>query len=373
MKERSGVGQYVFHLLDSLGKGNQGHEYLLFYVSVRQQLNSLPVSCRNVSVKRVLYPRRLLHLATGLGRWDLPGFDRLIGSVDVCHWPNYILLPGGTARQIITICDLTFLLFPAYHPWARVKALAGGIARSASRADAIIVVSEHTKRDVIKYLGVPEEKIRVVYCAASSHFRFIASEARRSVLSKYHLPLDGYLLYVGNIEPRKNLTRLLEAYSLLKARGGCRLPLIFSGGGGWKNTDIYRRVSELSLEKDVRFLGYVPDEELPALMSGAELFVYPSLYEGFGLPPLEAMACGTPVVTSNVSSIPEVVGDAALMVDPYDVEGLAEAMQRALMDKDLREDMRIKGLARAKLFSWERTACETLKVYEEVHAKGRLG
>ena len=180
------------------------------------------------------------------------------------------------------------------------------------------------------------------------------------------------MLFVGNIEPRKNLTRLVEAYALLLRRSHYRGPLILAGGQGWRNSEIFRCVEELELEKHVKFLGYVPDDVMPALMSGAEIFIYPSLYEGFGLPPLEAMACGTPVITSNVSSLPEVVGDAALMVDPHDVVALADAMHRVLTDRELREEMRRRGLERANEFSWEETARQTLRVYEEVHAKGTL-
>jgi glycosyltransferase involved in cell wall biosynthesis len=365
LKERSGIGQYVFHLVDNLVKLPSEHEYLLFYAS-RHRLQSVPVAHGSVAVKHIPCPSRLLHLASGLGRWQLPGFDRLLGPLDVCHWPNYMLVPGSAGRQIITICDLTVLLFPDYHPWSRVQAFTKGIARSVAQADAVIVISEHTKRDVQKYLGVPEEKIRVVYCSASSHFRELSPEEKQPTLAKYHLPVKGYILYVGNVEPRKNLVRLLEAYSALRTKDMCAVPLVIAGGEGWKNTDMYRKVEELSLDRHIRLLGYVPDESLPALMSGARLFVYPSLYEGFGLPPLEAMACGTPVVTSNVSSIPEVVGDAALMVDPYDVDELAETMRKVLQDERLREEMRRKGLVRAKLFSWEETARNTRRVYEEV-------
>ena len=313
---------------------------------------------------------RSLHLATGLGRWNIPRCWQPFEAVDVFHWPNFLLIPGVSGKQVITIYDLTFLLFPEYQPWLRGMGLAKGIAQSADRADMIIAISNHTKRDLVTHLGVSEKKIRVIHCAVSRAFRPIESSAIRPVLAKYGLPHDGYLLYVGNIEPRKNLVRLLQAYSLMKGRGTFCHPLILCGGSGWKNKEVYDCVQRLSLDKEVKFIGYVPDEDLSVLMSGATLFVYPSLYEGFGLPPLEAMACGTPVVTSNSSSIPEVVGDAALMVDPHDVEGLSAAIERVLADKDLRVDLRRKGLARAKLFSWDEVALQTLQVYSEVCAQG---
>jgi len=368
LKERSGVGQYVYHLVNGLGTVDSTNEYRLFYSSLRQPIHCLPsFPYSSISSKRVRLPAKALLLATGLGRWKLPGFHRFFGSANLFHWPNYLLVPGGSGKHVITICDLTFLLFPAYHPARRVRAFTAGISRSVSRADAIIVISQHTKHDVMKYLGIPEDKIHVVYCAASPRFHPIPPHQSDPILSKYLLRREHYVLFAGNIEPRKNIMRLLEAYARLKARWTYAYPLILAGGQGWRNADIYRGVKELSLEKDVRFLGYVPDEELPALMSGAALFVYPSLYEGFGMPPLEAMACGTPVVTSNSSSLPEVVGDAALLIDPHDVEELAEGMHQALTDRELRDEMRQRGLARAKLFSWEETARQTLKVYGHVH------
>lgn len=373
LKERSGLGQYVYHLVNGLGAVDSRNEYRLIYDSFGQSIRCLPYfPYRNFSYQRIPCAVKLLKLASGLGRWRLPAFSQIFGTADIFHWPNYLLIPGGTGKHIITICDLTFLICPSYHPRFRVQAYSAGISRAASRADAILVISQQTKQDVMRYLGVAEEKIRVVYCAVSPRFRPIIPSKRQSLLSKYSIQEEKYLLFVGNIEPRKNIVRLLEAYSQLRTQWGCSFPLILAGGQGWGNTVIYKKVEELSLQKEVRFIGYVPDEDLPGLMGGAALFVYPSLYEGFGMPPLEAMACGTPVIASNSSSLPEVVGNAALMVDPHDVDGLAEAMHRALRDSALREEMRRKGLERAKCFTWEETARQTLKVYEDVHCQSNM-
>ena len=374
LKERSGVGQYLHHLIESLALVDRdNHYHMICGGSSRAEAQRLTFSFEHLSRQEVRWPRWLLQLATGIGRWPLPAFDKVIGSADLFHWPNYLMLPHSASKHVITVFDLSVLLFPGYHPWARVRAFTEGIARSAARADAIIVISEHTKRDVVKYLGVPQGKIHVVLCAAAARFRPLPSMELDRVLSKYNLEAGKYLLCVGNVEPRKNLVRLVESYDLLRRSVGREHPMVIAGGQGWHNSPIYRKVEELGLRQAVRFLGYVPDDDLPPLLNGALLFVYPSLYEGFGLPPLEAMACGTPVVASNTSSLPEVVGDAALTVDPYDVEGLTKAMEQLLTDQELRNEMRTRGLARAKLFSWERTARETLKVYEEVYAKGRLG
>lgn len=369
LHERSGVGQYVYNLVDALGAIDPKNEYILFYGMSQRWSGTLlhPFPYKNVSPKGFGWPTRLLKLVAWIGGWRVFTFDRFIGSVDVFHWPNYLLLPRRSGGQIITVHDLTFLLFPGYHPRIRVEHFARGIRRCAMQADAIIVPSLHTKRDVVNCLGVPEEKVRVICEAPSRRFRPVGAEDGRPTLARYGLPYGGYLLFVGNIEPRKNLLRLLEAYALLRRRWGYPHPLILAGGRGWRNAAIYRAVDLLGLGGVVRFLGYVPDEDLPPLMSGAALFVYPSLYEGFGLPPLEAMACAVPVVASKAASLPEVLGDAALLVDPYDVEGLAQVMRQVLSDDALRGELRRRAVERAKGFSWETTARETLEVYREVH------
>jgi glycosyltransferase involved in cell wall biosynthesis len=370
LRERSGIAQYIHHLVSALGKIDSQNQYLLGFMSGKRGQSAIPsYEYSNFSSSTVEYSSRQLQIATGLGRWRLPARCYPFDGVDIMHWPNYLVLPGVSGKQVVTICDLTFLMFPDQHPWFRAKGLSWAVRRSVAEANAVMVISECTKRDAVKYLGVPESKIHVTYCGTSSRFQPISFEQRRPVLGKYQLPTDGYLLYVGNIEPRKNLVRLVEAYALLKKQMTCQFPLILAGGAGWKNEAVHKRIEDMALGGAVRLIGYVSDEDLPAVISGATLFLYPSLYEGFGLPPLEAMACGIPVVTSNTSSLPEVVGDAAFTVDPYDVEGFTKAIGQLLTDQELQNEMRNRGLARAKQFSWERTARETLKVYEMVQAK----
>jgi glycosyltransferase involved in cell wall biosynthesis len=196
------------------------------------------------------------------------------------------------------------------------------------------------------------------------HYRPVGSEKVAAVSEKYRLP-DDYILYVGSVEKRKNLLRLLQAYAYLRDRGET-CPLVIVGIQRLNNVDVVAMLQELGLQRSVILAGYVADEDLPALYSGADLFVFPSLYEGFGLPPLEAMACGAPVVCSNAASLPEVVDDAALMVDPHNVEQLSEAMRRVLASRGLQDDLRARGLGQAKRFTWERTARETIAVYREV-------
>lgn len=246
--------------------------------------------------------------------------------------------------------------------------MAMGIRRAVEAADAVIVPSSATKSDLVAWFKLPARKVRVVPLAAGECFLPLPSQEVIPVLRRHRLPVRGYILFAGNIEPRKNLARLVEAYNILRKETRLTPLLVLVGGGGWKNQPIHRAIRASPFATDIKLLGYVSDEEISALMNGAALFSYPSIYEGFGIPPLEAMACGTPVVASNASSLSEVVGDAALLVDPSDVTGLAAAMVRILQDQTLREDLRERGFKQARQFSWEETARLTVQVYESAGA-----
>jgi glycosyltransferase involved in cell wall biosynthesis len=238
--------------------------------------------------------------------------------------------------------------------------------RFLRRAAAIIAVSENTRRDVTRLMGIPAEKIVVIHEGVNPayHGAIAAGEVAR-VRQKYHLPAR-YLLFLGTLEPRKNIGVLLEAYHALLARDDSVPRLVVAGRKGWLFEPVFQKVEALGLGERVSFTDWVPEADTPALVAGAEVFVYPSLYEGFGLPPLEAMACGTPVITSTASSLPEVVGDGGLLVDPHDAAGLAQALERLLADDALRADLRGRALARARQFTWEAAARQTLAVYAQV-------
>jgi glycosyltransferase involved in cell wall biosynthesis len=228
----------------------------------------------------------------------------------------------------------------------------------------VITDSQASKADIVRFLRVPPQKVHVVSEGVAQAFRPTSAHKVERIRGRYRLPHE-YILFVGSVEKRKNLVGLLHAYAKLTASGR-HSPLVVAGSANRRYPELSKVLQELDLEQDAIFAGYMPERDLPALYSGATLFVFPSLYEGFGLPPLEAMACGTPVVCSNAASLPEVVGDAALMTDPTDVEGLAAAMFRVLTQPDLAADLRQRGLARAAQFTWERTAHDTLAVYEKV-------
>lgn len=283
----------------------------------------------------------------------------------VLHSPDFIPPSKPRSPSVITVHDLAFLKYPGLLTRASAHYY-GQVEDAALRADHIIAVSQSTKRDTVQLLGVPEEKISVIYEAAHPLFTPItAPEPLARVRAKYSLPTN-FILFVSTIEPRKNLPTLLRAFKQLRARYKEPLALVIAGNRGWLVEEVDQVVAELQLGNALCFLGGIPNEELVYLYNAAKLFVMPSIYEGFGLPPLEAMACGTPVIASNVSSLPEVVGDAALLFDPSDPEELCVNMLRVLTDETLAQEMRVKGLKRAASFSWERAARETMQVYQKI-------
>jgi glycosyltransferase involved in cell wall biosynthesis len=286
-------------------------------------------------------------------------------GLDLLHSPDFIPPAANGFRSVITIHDLAFLLYPHFLTRDAARYY-GQIDQAVRRTDHIIAVSESTKRDTMKLLGVPDRKITVIHEAANPIFKPLQRQvARQNLASAYQLP-DAFILFVSTIEPRKNVATLLQAYRRLK--DNYRLPhkLVLAGRKGWLFDDVFAAVAELKLGSDCIFLGPVSQENLLNLYNAADLLVHPAFYEGFGLPPLEAMACGTPVVASNVSALPEVVGNAGLLVDPNDVDGMTVAIWRALTDQEMRAGMIERGLQRARLFSWDKAARETLQVYHEV-------
>jgi glycosyltransferase involved in cell wall biosynthesis len=281
---------------------------------------------------------------------------------DTYHFAPFLFLKKF--KKVITVYDITPILYPETHKISRIFMHKYFFSPILKSSDKIISISENTKRDIIKHFKIPEDKIKVIPLAANENFRKLDENETSKIKSKYNINFP-FILYVGTLEPRKNIPNLLNAFYKIKKQGIAH-KLVIAGGKGWKYKEIFETIEKLNLQNDVIFTGYVPDEDLPGLYNAADLFVYPSLYEGFGLPPLEAMQCGTPVITSNTSSLPEVVGDAGIMVNPHDIGELANKMYEVLTNKDLRKELSKKGIERAKLFSWKKCAEETLKVYESL-------
>jgi glycosyltransferase involved in cell wall biosynthesis len=283
----------------------------------------------------------------------------------IYHSPNYYL-PIFKGKSVVTIHDLSVFSWTWCHPPERVRILQAEIKQSLKRASLLITDSEFIKQELVNFFGYSPDKIKVIHLAATAEFKPRLEREAQSVLAKYNLDYGSYSLYVGTIEPRKNIGALLEAYERLSAETRKEWPLLIVGHKGWKSEDIHTRMQNAAEEGWLKYLGYVEAEDLPCIYAAARLFVFPSHYEGFGLPVLEAMASGVPVVCSNASSLPEVVGDAAAMCDPKDVEGLSELIANGLNNGTWRKNAIKKGLLQSKKFSWERCAEETAKVYQEL-------
>ncbi|MCS7287390.1 MAG: glycosyltransferase family 1 protein [Anaerolineae bacterium] len=360
--QKAGLASYARELAIKLVEMETGISWSVFHYD-RHPPASLPSPLN-------ILPRRVV--PWGAYRWRSTAalchflglnMDSLFRGVDLFHATEHLLPRFSRIKTVFTLHDLIFLFHPETHKPMNRWFLTLMMPRFLRAADAVITVSECTKKDAMRFYNIPEEKITVIYEGVSPRFHPVSSEIVGAVRLKYGLP-ERFILYVGTIEPRKNLIALLEALHYLLTT--YHLQLVIVGKKGWLYEGFFRRLRELGLEERVHFTGYVPDEDLPALYSAADLFVFPSLYEGFGLPVLEAMACGVPVICSNTSSLPEVAGDAALLVDPTDVQALAKAIERALTDETLRAMLRAKGLERARMFTWEKTAQKTLEVYRRV-------
>jgi len=354
-----GVGSYVRNLARRLAALDRENQYTL-YVSPE---NAVHFEGLGPNVRLVQgpagRPRRAL--------WEqaeLP-LDLVRRQVDLFHGPGFVVPLFGACPRIVTLHDMTFSLFPREHTFARRHYFNVMVPLSARAADIIIAISESTRTDLVRLLGVKPEKVRVIHLAAGEEFRPGRDPDRLlQVRRKYGIERR-MILYLGMIEPRKNLQRLVGAFARLKdLREECCL--VLAGSLGWGGNDLLRAVEAHGLKEEVILPGYLDDADLPALYSAAEVFVYPSLYEGFGIPVLEAMACGTPVITSKVSSMPEIAGDAAVLVDPLSVDDLAGALSRVLLNKNQQQQMSERGLQRSRQFTWERTARETLRAYREL-------
>jgi glycosyltransferase involved in cell wall biosynthesis len=288
--------------------------------------------------------------------------ELFIGEVDLFYSSDFVLPPLRHAKAVVTVHDLSFLVLPECAEVGLKAYLSRAVPRAVRRADLVLADSIHTKNDLVNILKVPSERVVVLYSAVEDNYKPVEDEEiRQAVTSRLRLNRP-FLLTVGTLEPRKNLIRLLEAFAVITQTFPHELLIV--GRPGWMYQGIYDAVHRLDLQNRVRFMGFVPEDDLPVLYSLADLFVYPSLYEGFGLPPLEAMACGVPVVCSNASSLPEVTGDAALAVDPRDTGALIEALRLVMADSSLRKGMVAKGIKQAARFSWSDSAQQLVTLFE---------
>ena len=358
-----GVGTYVRNLVRWLARLDRESEYVLI--------------CRPEDCERV----------EQLGRNFRPVPDRSSGysvaeqltvpfavaraRVDLFHAPHYVLPALTPCRSIVTIHDCIHLVFPQHYlPGRLTRSLARfTFWHAANRSARVLTVSEASKRDILRLLRIPSDKVDVIYNAIDDRFSHPPDETQMTRVRERYQLHDRFLLYSGNVKPHKNLERLIDAFARLRQHGFDDIQLLITGSEVSRYATLRRAVHRYNLHKHVRFLGFLSTETLASLYHLADAFVFPSLYEGFGLPPLEAMASGTPVLTSNVSSLPEVMGDAALLVDPYDPEAIADGMQQILSDAPTRERLVNCGRTRASRFSWEESAKRVLTIYRQVAAQ----
>ncbi|SNB46598.1 glycosyltransferase family 1 protein [Geobacter sp. DSM 9736] len=360
---QGGPRTYVLGLLDALLRLDRENEYVVFY-NDPAHLGRFSGAIEEVlpgkkPLSRLFREHVLLPLACRRHR------------VDILHCPKSAIPLFSPCPVVVTLHDLIPLKHPETEKFAARVYWRLQIPIAARRSDFIITDSEHARREIMEDFGVPAGKIEAVMLGFDPAMDGGAAEDGAAVRQRYHLP-DKYILYVGTIQPRKNLDTLIEAFARLRKEGEVREKLVIVGRKGWLYDRLFARITELGLEEEIVFTGFIPDEDLPHIYRGANVFVYISLFEGFGLPPLEAMACGVPVITSDTTSLPEVVGDAGIALPPTDVEGVALAIRRVLTDAGTASRMRERGVERARLFSWDAAAQRTLSLYRQVAEDAKL-
>jgi glycosyltransferase involved in cell wall biosynthesis len=360
-----GNESYAVNLIEALAQIDSANHYTI-YITTAEARERFQGRWPNFKVRATLPHTPLIRIPLTLSA------ELRKNPVDVLH-VQFTAPPFCPCPVVVSIHDLSFEHLPQTFKRRSRTQLRLTVRHSARRAARIISLSEHGRRDIIETYGITAERVSAIPLAAPSHFAPV-QDNRELQRVRHNYGIDGdYILTVGSIQPRKNLARLVQAYASLRGnKSADKLPkLVLVGKSGWLYDETLRALKETGVADTVVLTGYVPQEDLPALYSGALCFVYPSYFEGFGLPPLEAMKCGAPVIVGNKTSLPEVVADAALTVDPFDVEAIASAMQRVIESPALREELSIKGQARAETFDWRETARKTLAIYQEVAQETR--
>ncbi len=368
-RQYSGISEYTHYLLKELLARDDGNEYIFYYNSFKKLDRHFLDWCGpRVSFKNTSWPNKIFnYVLQKFFAW--PKLDSITGPVDVFWSPhlNFSCFGASAGKKILTIHDLSFLRYPEFFS-ARKNFWHKGlnIKQLVKKYDVIVAISENTKIDLMELLQIPEEKIVVIYSGLNKEKDRLTEIEAKKFKDKNKIS-ERFILYLGAIEPRKNVSGLIEAYDLMRDRHFplTEYQLVLAGASGWKNKHIYRKAAASLYRDDILFLGYVSRTERDWLYSNASLFVYPSYYEGFGFPPLEAMAHGLATITSDVSSLPEVTGAAALIVNPYSTLDLARAMETLLLDTKLRESYAQKGIARAKLFNWKKTVDNYLNLFKK--------
>ena len=388
---RTGIEEYVLNLLPRLLPLDKKIKYKLFYNAFKKvKLDYSWLKLPNVKLEEFRFPNRFLDFFTQTLK--NPTIDKFLGKIDIFFSPHFLPISlSKKCKRVITFHDLSFEHHPQFFSSSRkIWHFLTFPKKQAMKADKIIADSQSTKEDLVKIYRIDPTKVEVVYLGISQDFKPINKNNHQfeKVKKKYNLP-QNFILYFGTIEPRKNLILVIRAFENLKDKFTTpvletiwkgfegvvigkklnkldNLKLVIAGARGWLYKDIFKIVENSKYKKDIIFAGFIEDKDKPYLYNLADVFVYPSFFEGFGFPPLEAMACGIPTIVSNTSSLPEVVGNGAIMADPYSIDELSFAIRKVLEDRDLRENLVKEGLKQVKKFYWEKTAEKVLKIFKEL-------
>lgn len=363
---KAGVGQYCHNLVQGLAKIDQHNKYVLFpFVPhfVENFKDYSPELPDNFKIKYENLPKEWIDLLFRKS-W-LPG-GNFFSGLDLFHATSFIYPNWIEGKVVSTIHDVSFKTHPQYHKRDNIAVCHQGTVDAVKKAEIIIAISNNTKTDLVNYYNCNEDRIVTIYSGVEKRFRLIDKEISRNYIKEKYNLNKPFLLSIGTIEPRKNIQGLISAYSNLDKKYLDSFDLVIVGGRGWLDSDIYKQAKGSPFSKNIKFTGYIDDADLPYFYNAAEVFIFPSFYEGFGLPILESMACGCPVISSNTSSMPEVGGDAPLYINPRELNEIKDALESLIGNKQMRENMRSKGLLRANLFSLDSCAKKTLKVYSEV-------
>lgn len=368
---KTGVEEYTVQLLENIFVRDRENAFVLFLNVYKKTVIDMAWAEKypNVSVKRFRWPNKLLNFCMWYLQW--PHIDRMLGGVDVFFMPNmnFVALSSKT-KLFITAHDLSFERYPEMFSWKRrIWHSLVNFRRLCKRSHYIFAVSESTKNDVVSIYGISEKKVSAILSGVSSQYTVMNRNSKElvDVKEKYHLPYK-FILYLGTIEPRKNIIAIIRAYNALQETGDAELTkyaLVLAGVAGWKCDAIFEELAQSPYKEKIIVTDFVDDDDKVALYNLSSLFVFPSFFEGFGLPPVEAMCCGVPVIVSCTSSFPEVIGNAGIMIDPYQPEDLFHAMQEVLSHKELQEALRKKGLARSKELDWQKAAQEVSRHFRE--------
>lgn len=367
-RQKSGVGQYLYRLLENLFEQDKKNTYVIYaFLFIGKKLRKpFPKQFSNVRYKMVRYlPSKVYNVFSR--KIAVPPADLLTAEKpDIAIFGNFVRSPLITGGKTITVIyDLSYIHFRQFADKKNAALLSRRVPVAVKKSDKIITISESSKKEIVEYYKVEPEKVVIIPPAVDHDvFRPLGHKQITQIRNKYKINRS-YILYTGTLEPRKNIIGILDAYALLPKPLRTTFQLVLAGGKGWLDHEIQEKLEDYK-DLEVVLTGYVPDEDLPALYSGASVFVYPSFYEGFGMPPLEAMACGAPVITSNNSSLPEVVGTAGITIEAKDTNSLVKNMQRVLTDKKLANKMKKDGLIQAEKFSWAESAAKLKDIIDAI-------